>query len=204
VTFFRIRRGAGRRRRRGRGSRRKERRRCASASGTLILEGKPLDGRRVQAALRAISKSGDPFNEATRPKQVTREPQLVLARNRDDGSVLLTFVVEGSPGHVITNFSIVPVVADQFFNAVVYPKSGFVEVRTNQPDRGALRSDHWDGGIRGQARPSRYTRCPSPRADFEAACDRAERGKPPRSGARTLAAVRSIQSRFGWSQDFRR
>jgi len=86
----------------------------------------------VQAALRAISKSGDPFNEATRPKQVTREPQLVLARNRDDGSVLLTFVVEGSPGHVITNFSIVPVVADQFFNAVVYPKSGFVEVRTNQ------------------------------------------------------------------------
>lgn len=98
----------------------------------VILEGARLDVSQVDQVLQRMSAAGDPFNEASRPKHVTREPQLVFAIKRDDGSILLTFVVEGPVTHIIHNFAVQPVVVDEFFSAVVYPERGFVEVRTNQ------------------------------------------------------------------------
>jgi hypothetical protein len=95
-----------------------------------VLEGTALDPKDVDAALRALSSAGDPYNETSRPASVTREPQLVVARKRDYGSVLATFVSEGSVAEVIHEFQIAPVVGDEFFSAVIYPAEGLVEVRT--------------------------------------------------------------------------
>lgn len=97
-----------------------------------VLEGVPLDEAAFEAALGKMSAAGDPFNDASRPKEVTRAPQLVFARKRDVGSVLMTFVTEGTVANVIHNFRVLPVVGDEFFSAVVYPAQGLVEVRTNQ------------------------------------------------------------------------
>jgi hypothetical protein len=105
---------------------------AAKESAEAVLEGVPLKHADVEGALRGLSDAGDPFSEASRPANVSREPQLVVARQRADGSILMTFVVEGSTTHVLSNFTIESVVVDDFFSAVVYPDDGLVEVRTNQ------------------------------------------------------------------------
>lgn len=95
------------------------------------LEGAAIRVERVERVLRELSAT-DPFSEAHRPENVTREPQLVVAHHRDDGSILGTFVVEGAVGQVIHEFRIEPVIGDDFFSAVFHPDSGVVEVRTGQ------------------------------------------------------------------------
>lgn len=98
----------------------------------VILEGRELEDERVDTVLRTMSPAGDPFDEQIRPAAVTRDPQLVRAIKRDDDSLLLTFVLEGTAALTLHNFTIQRVLADEFFSAVLYPKDGFVEVRTNQ------------------------------------------------------------------------
>lgn len=55
----------------------------------------------------------------------------MVARERDDGSFLLTFVVQRQIANVIHDFESTPVLADEFFNAVMRPTEGLLEVRTS-------------------------------------------------------------------------
>jgi hypothetical protein len=102
----------------------------AEAAAPEALEGRELDPEGVRQALAEMSGE-DPFSETNRPA-VDDEPKLVVARERPDGSLLLTFVVQQSVAQVIHNFAQTPVYADEFFNVVLFPDAGLVEVRTNQ------------------------------------------------------------------------
>ncbi len=96
------------------------------------LSGLALDPDAVREILNEMSESGDAFSEASRPAEITRDPKLVVARERSDGTVLLTFATEKPVGRVIKDFEKTPVFADEFFNAVLDVSSGLIEVRTNQ------------------------------------------------------------------------
>lgn len=96
------------------------------------LSGEPLDEDDVIDVLNEMSPGGDAFDEARRPAQVTREPQLVVARDRGDRGVFATFAIEKSVAQVIHDFTPTEVYADDFFNAVVHADTGLVEVRAGQ------------------------------------------------------------------------
>jgi hypothetical protein len=85
---------------------------------------------------------GDPFSDVIRPTQVTGRPQLVVARERDDGEFVLTFVVAKRLGHVIHNFESHAVIEDDFFNAFLRPGQGVFEVRASSA-RARMLSRTW-------------------------------------------------------------
>ncbi|HEX4188575.1 MAG TPA: hypothetical protein VHY83_11810 [Solirubrobacteraceae bacterium] len=91
------------------------------------LRGVELSGTDV---LRALGEHGDadPFSETARPEEIDETPKLVVAREQDDG-YMLTFAVAKRIGHVIHNFEHTPVFEDEFFNALLRPGLGSVEVR---------------------------------------------------------------------------
>lgn len=105
-----------------------------SRSGTERVGIGPLRAPGITAAdvtrvLRELSET-DPFDENAHPV-VSDRPALVVARERDDGSFLLTFVVQRQVANVIHDFESTPVFADEFFNAIIIPSEGLVELRTS-------------------------------------------------------------------------
>ena len=108
------------------------RRRDSRPDATPILEGAELDRESVRSVIRELAEGGDPFIEASHPAEITRDAKLVAAHDRGDGSILMSFAVQRSVGQVIRNFSAEPVIADDFFNAVLFPDSGLVEVHAGQ------------------------------------------------------------------------
>lgn len=94
------------------------------------MQGVELDREQVMEALRGLSE-GDPFNENDRPGNITTVPKLVVAREREDGDYILTFAISKRIGHVIHNFESQAVYEDEFFNALLRPAQGIIEVRAS-------------------------------------------------------------------------
>jgi hypothetical protein len=93
------------------------------------LKGEPLDGGAVIEAL-AANAEGDPFSETLRPDEITSEPKLVVAHERDDG-FFMTFAVAKRIGRVIHNFETSEVLEDEFFGAYLRIEDGTFEVRAS-------------------------------------------------------------------------
>ena len=95
------------------------------------MRGVDLPAARVIAAIHESSE-GDPFSEEDRPGEIDQTPKLVVAREWDDGDAyILTFAVAKRTGHVIHNFEQIPVLEDEFFNALLRPGAGSIEVRAS-------------------------------------------------------------------------
>jgi hypothetical protein len=160
-----------------------------------VLEGTAIAPHDLKGALRQLSSAGDPFNEAQRPDTVTRDPQLVVARAREDGSILATFVVEGPIGQVIHDFELRPVVGDEFFSAVFYPDAGLVEVRTGQQNAqrfGRTWLEVLAGELERQPSPVSITE-----GDFNALADQLDAGTAAFRGKNTAGgAVDTIEVRI--------
>ncbi len=103
------------------------------------LGGTAADVSAVRAALSESSEA-DPFDERSRPDDITRSPKLVVAHERADG-IMMTFAVAKRAGHVIHNFESVEVIEDEFFGALYRPDHGTFEVRASASRAGRLYQD---------------------------------------------------------------
>jgi hypothetical protein len=97
---------------------------------TYPIRGAVLSRDEVAAALRQHSE-GDPFSETDRPDEITATPKLVVAREWEGSDYILTFAIAKRIGHVIHNFQDTAVYEDEFFNALLRPSAGSVEVRAS-------------------------------------------------------------------------
>ena len=95
------------------------------------IRGVELERDKVVAGLQEQSE-GNPFSESDRPDEITTRPKLIVAREWDeDDGYMLTFALAKRTGHVIHNFEDIPVYEDEFFNALLRPGAGSVEVRAS-------------------------------------------------------------------------
>lgn len=68
------------------------------------MRGVPLDLPAIEGALASEFQRENPFDVDERPEQILeREPQLIVARRRDDG-ILLLFAIAQRKGQAIHNF----------------------------------------------------------------------------------------------------
>jgi hypothetical protein len=101
----------------------------------------------VAALKEALAKEvgKDPFTENVRPGEVTGSPKLMDAREMEDGTIVLTFVVRKPVRVVFQNFEPVAIHEDDYFLTVIRPDLGLAEVRSahhraEQLMRGFLRA----------------------------------------------------------------
>lgn len=99
-------------------------------SGQLYpLVGDLIDDEEAAGALDENAE-GDPFSEISRPADITSQPKLVVAHERDDG-FFMTFALAKRVGHVIHNFKAHEVLEDEFFGALLRTADGTLEVRAS-------------------------------------------------------------------------
>jgi len=95
------------------------------------MRGVRLELSEIEKALADEFQREDPFDIEERPEQILEgEPQLIVARRRDDG-ILLLFAIAQRKGQMIHNFRAVSVVEDDFFPVILRPEFGLLEVRAS-------------------------------------------------------------------------
>lgn len=95
------------------------------------MRGVQLGLSEIEGALAAEFQREDPFDIDERPEQILEgEPQLIVARRRDDG-ILLLFAIAQRKGQMIHNFRATSVVEDDFFPVILRPELGLLEVRAS-------------------------------------------------------------------------
>jgi hypothetical protein len=98
---------------------------------TYPMRGMALGLSDIEEALATDFQREDPFDVDSRPEQILEgEPQLIVARHRDDG-ILLLFAVAQRKAQVIHNFRANSVIEDEFFPAILRPEFGLLEVRAS-------------------------------------------------------------------------
>jgi len=95
------------------------------------MRGVPLNLSEIEGALASEFQRENPFDVDERPDQILEgEPQLIVARRRDDG-ILLLFAIAQRKGQVIHNFQATSVIEDDFFPVILRPDLGLLEVRAS-------------------------------------------------------------------------
>ena len=95
------------------------------------MRGLPLSMKDIERALSEEFQRADPFDVDGRPEQILEgEPQLIVARRREDG-ILLLFAIAQRKGQVVHNFRATSVIEDDFFPAILRPELGLLEIRAS-------------------------------------------------------------------------
>lgn len=98
---------------------------------TYPMRGVPVELSEIQGVLATEFQREDPFDVEGRPEQILEgEPQLIVARHREDG-ILLLFAIAQRRGQVIHNFRATSVIEDEFFPVIFRPELGLLEVRAS-------------------------------------------------------------------------
>jgi hypothetical protein len=100
-----------------------------SVSWIRLGDGDPIDVDDLVATIREVV-GDDPFSKSLRPN-VTRIPKVVEGKIRDDGKIVLIFVVSKPVRAIVSNFQPQMIHEDHFFLAVIRPEHGLVEVRSS-------------------------------------------------------------------------
>lgn len=101
-----------------------------SISWIRLGDGDEVERDALQDAILEVV-GDDPFTTSLRPT-VTRTPKVVEAKVREDGKIVLVFVVSKPVRAIVTNFETRTIHEDHFFLAVIRPEYGLVEVRSSQ------------------------------------------------------------------------
>jgi hypothetical protein len=98
---------------------------------TYPLRGLPLELSDIEDVLASEFQREDPFDVEDRPEKIMEgEPQLIVARRREDG-ILLLFAIAQRKGQVIHNFEATSLIEDEFFPVILRPELGLLEVRAS-------------------------------------------------------------------------
>lgn len=104
----------------------------SEAAATYPMKGAELSPGEVKAALMQESGFEDPYAMDGQPAKILEgEPQLILAREREDG-ILLLFAMAQRKGQAIHNFQAAPVIEDDFFPVIFRPQLGLFEIRASK------------------------------------------------------------------------
>jgi len=106
---------------------------------TYPMRGMEVSEAEVDAALTEEFGRDDPYDIDERPEAIIEgRPQLIVARRRDDG-ILLLFAIAQRKGQAIHNFRATTVVEDDFFPVIFRPDLGLFEVRASAEQARRLR-----------------------------------------------------------------
>ena len=109
------------------------------AKFTYPMRGMEISEAEVRAALASEFDREDPYDIKERPEVILEgQPQLIVARHRDDG-ILLLFAIAQRKGQAIHNFHATTVVEDDFFPVIFRPSLGLLEVRASSDQARRLR-----------------------------------------------------------------
>ena len=98
---------------------------------TYPMRGTSISLSEIEGALADEFQREDPFDVDGRPDQILEgEPQLIVARRRDN-DILLLFAIAQRKGQFVHNFRATSVIEDDFFPAIFRPDLGLLEVRAS-------------------------------------------------------------------------